>query len=153
MKKAIFIASAIAVLASCSTPAKLISTSTSEKTSSSFLTTAVIADIQVSETKLSFLYIPSKTVIAGGYDNIIQTAVREALMSVGKEYDVLIAKETQVKYDGEFNVESVLVTGYPGRYVNWRHSDEPVYDEPVSVNKNEHKGGMFSIFKGKNNLQ
>lgn len=142
MKKVvILIASAIAVLSSCSTPAKLISTSNSENATVSFQTTAVIADIQVSETKLSFLYVPSKTVIAGGKDNIIQTAVREALLSVGKEYDVLVAKETQVKYDSKSNVESVLVTGYPGKYVNWRSSEEPV----VKESKNE--GGLNFLKK------
>lgn len=129
MKKIIIIASAIAVLTSCSVPAKLITTSTSEDASASFQTTAVLADIKVSETKLSFLYVPSKTVSAGGYDNIIKTAVHEALMSVGKEYDVLVAKETQVKYDAQSNVESVLVTGYPGKYVNWRSSEKPVVKE------------------------
>lgn len=130
MKKILIIVSAIVVLVSCSTPAKLITTSTFKDASATFKTTAVVADIKVEGRKWSFLYVPSKTVAAGGYDNIIKTAVHEALMSAGKEYDVLVAKETQVKYNEESQVESVLVTGYPGKYTNWRNSEEIFPAEP-----------------------
>lgn len=124
MKKIFIITAVIATLVSCSTPARLITTSTSTDATATFKTTTVVADIQVEGRKISFLYIPSSTVEAGGYENIIKTAVHEALMSVGKHYDVLIAKETQVKYTSGGKIESILVTGYPGKYVNWRSSDE-----------------------------
>ena len=59
----------------------------------------------------------------------VLSAVREAIQIAG-DFDVLVALETQVKYDENNKVESVLVTGYPGKYVNWRHSDELVTAEP-----------------------
>lgn len=63
---------------------------------------------------------PSKTVVMGGYDNVINTAVREALLANGNA-DVLVALETQIKYDKEGQIESVTVTGYPAKYVNFRN--------------------------------
>lgn len=136
MKKLLALVVAIAALESCSIsyPARLITTSTSTGTSAGFQTTTVVADIKVSETKISFLYIPSKTVIDAGYENIINTAVREALVSAGKQYDVLVARETQVKYTPDGEIESVLITGYPGQYTNWRSSQDVIV-VPVSENK------------------
>ena len=126
--------------------ARLINTSTFNDATSAFQTTTIIADIKVSETKISHLYIPSKTVVAGGFDNIIQTAVREAIQAAG-EYDVLVAKETQVKYADSGQVESVLVTGYPGKYVNWRSTKEPAPQS--STNPGETSGMPLPFVKGK----
>lgn len=142
MKKTLILAIAAIALAACSTPAKLINTSTHKNSAVKFQTTAVVADIQVSDKKASHLFVPSKTVIAGGYDNIIDSAVRETIQSAG-DFDVLVALETQVKYDKDGQVESVLVTGYPGKYVNWRHSDELVTPEPKA------EGGLFGLSFGK----
>lgn len=129
MKKiGLFIFAAV-IAASCSTSAKLVTSSTSMKASAGLKTTVTVADVKVSEQKISFLYIPSKTAIEGGFDNVIRTAVHEALLSAGEKYDVLMARETQVKYSAEGEVESVYVTGYPGCYVNWRSTDELVQEE------------------------
>ena len=144
MKKTLILAFVAVAFASCSMPSKLINTSTYSDSAVKFQTTAVIADVQVSEKKVSHLFVPSKTVLAGGYDNIIDSAVRETVQAAG-DFDVLVALETQVKYDGEGQVESVLVTGYPGKYVNWRSSDEVVSPEP----KSEGSQSIFSLGKKK----
>ncbi|MGN1046872.1 MAG: hypothetical protein ACI4QG_07220 [Candidatus Cryptobacteroides sp.] len=108
-------------------------TATYENAKSTFKTTATIADIQVSDTKVVYTYVPSKMVQRGGYDNVINTAVREAVKSAG-DYDVLVAKETQVRYkSGSRKIKTVIVSGYPGKYTNWRSSDEVVDTTPRSI--------------------
>lgn len=144
MKKIILFLCIAAVAASCSTSAKLITSATSKNAVAAFKPTVTIADVQVSEQKISFLYIPNKKVISGGYDNIIRTAVHEALLSAGEKYDVLMAKETQVKYTVDGKVESVLVTGYPGCYVNWRSSENLLVEEEVVK-----EGIVLPVFKKK----
>jgi hypothetical protein len=86
----------------------------------------------VSPTKISFFHIPSKTVVMGGYDNVINTAVREALASNGNA-DVLVALETQVKYNSVGEIESVTVTGYPATYTNFRSPSDEVLSNMVNT--------------------
>ena len=57
--------------------------------------------------------------------NVINTAVREALLANGNA-DVLVALETQVKYDAAGEIESVTVTGYPATYTNFRSPSDEV---------------------------
>ena len=144
MKKLLIAASSV-VLASCGTSysgqSRLITTSSSYVAESALGTTVTIADVSVDGNKISYAYIPTRTVSAGGYDNIIKTAVREALLSAGKQYDVLMAKETQVKYNADGDVESVIVSGYPGRYVNWRSSGSIAGKEDSS----EAKPGLMGL--------
>jgi hypothetical protein len=80
---------------------------------------AILADLEVSPTKISYFFLPSQTVVNGGFDNIVNTAVREALIANGNA-DVLVALEQQVKYNGEGKVESITVSGYPANYTNFR---------------------------------
>ncbi|MBP3383100.1 MAG: hypothetical protein J6K78_04240 [Tidjanibacter sp.] len=99
---------------------KLISTSTHTRVSVAQPIVAVFADLQVSPEKILFFYLPSKTVVKGGEDNVIDSAVREALLSNGNA-DVMVGLETQIKYNDEGEPESVTVTGYPAKYVNFRN--------------------------------
>lgn len=143
MKKILLFLALAVIAASCSTSAKLVTSSTSKNAVAAFKTTVTVADVKVSDHKISFLYVPSKTALEGGFDNVMKTAVHEALLSAGEQYDVLMAKETQVKYSSDGKVESVYVTGYPGTYVNWRSADELVEEEPD-------KGGLsLPLFKKK----
>ena len=76
--------------------------------------------------KISYFMIPSKTVQQGGENNVIKTAVREALLANGNA-DVLVGLNTQIKYDAKGQPESITVTGYPAKYVNFRSpSDEEI---------------------------
>lgn len=120
MKK-LFILSVLASVISvgCSPMAKLTNTATHKKVNVLEPVVAVFADLDVSTTKISFFYIPSKTVINGGADNVIDSAVREALLANGNS-DVLVGLEKQIKYTAEGQIESITVTGYPAKYVNFR---------------------------------
>lgn len=125
MKKVVLIAmfASVALITSCSLPTKLINSSTSKSVHVATPVAAVFADLNVSETKISYSMMPSKTVVNGGFDNVVNTAVREALLANGNA-DVLVGLETQVKYDGKGQVESITVTGYPATYTNFRNAGD-----------------------------
>ena len=127
------------VSASCATT--LSTTATYADANASFRPTTSVADVKVSETKISYTYYPTKMVIRGGYRNTINEAVHQALCSAG-DYDVLIAKETYVTVKNRFmfgrKIKSVTVTGYPGKYINWHSIDDLAPVEEI-------KGGIFGI--------
>ncbi|MBR2429185.1 MAG: hypothetical protein IKB15_04315 [Alistipes sp.] len=83
----------------------------------------IIADLEVSDTKIKHVYIPTKDVKNGGTDNVINTAVREALTLNGNA-DVLVGLETQIQFNSSRKVKSIVITGYPAKYKNFRNLDE-----------------------------
>jgi hypothetical protein len=129
--------------ASCSTPVRLMNSATYQRNTIAQPVVALFADLEVSPEKVSYLLLPTKTVLQGGYDNVINTAVKEALMVNGNA-DVMVALETQVKYDGEGQIESVVVVGYPVKYVNFRNpGDEYLKLLVESPNTNSDRGDKF----------
>lgn len=122
MKKIIFSIAAAALLSSCSTSAVLLNSSSYKKMDVQPVA-AVIADLQVASEKITYTLVPSKSVLGGGYDNVLNTAVREALLENGG-YDVLVAMETQTKYSEDGTLESITVSGYPAKYTNFRSPDD-----------------------------
>lgn len=151
MKKVLFVAIVAAILSSCGATApkpvaKLVSSATHRQmTISGLYVTPLVADLEVSPEKIFFFYIPSKTVVAGGYDNVVDTAVREALTSNGNA-DMLVALETQVKYNAQGEPESITVTGYPAKYVNFRSVEDYKAPAAAEPQQSETKGGK-GVFK------
>ena len=129
----------------CSAPAKLMNSSTSAKPVVAPVVAAVFADLEVSPEKITYFMMPSKSVANGGYDNVINTAVREALLANGNA-DVLVALETQVKYDSEGRVESVTITGYPAKYVNFRNPGDE-YLSKMGGKEEKTDGGLLGKVK------
>lgn len=126
MKKLFILAFVAIALTSCGSftqttvsNTKFTSTSTHTRVGVAKPITAVIADLDVSPKKITFLYIPSRAVRNGGFDNIVNCAVQEALRENG-DADVLVALEQQVKYNNSGECESITVTGYPAKYKNFR---------------------------------
>ena len=126
MKKLFIFAIVATVLTSCgsftqttASDTKFISTSTHTRVGIAKPITAVIADLEVSPNKITFLYVPTKAVRNGGFENIVNCAVQEALRENGGA-DVLVALEQQVKYNNSGECESITVTGYPAKYKNFR---------------------------------
>jgi hypothetical protein len=128
-------------MVSCTTSSKLISTSTHAKSNATMPVAAVLADLEVSPKKISYFYIPSATVVNGGVDNVVNSAVREALIE-NDNADVLVALEKQIKYDAEGRVESITVTGYPAKYVNFRNPSDEFLLELNKMSAGEEKGGL-----------
>lgn len=148
MKKLFFFALAVSFLASCSIPSKLVNTASYTKLNVVQPAAAVMADLEVSPTKITYFMIPSKTVVAAGEENVIKTAVREALLANGNA-DVLVSLNTQIKYDATGQPESITVTGYPAKYVNFRSpGDEYILN--LKVDDGEEKSSPISgLFKKK----
>lgn len=119
MKKLSFLLVVMALVSSCTSFTKFTKTATHTKIGVVTPMTALMADLEVSPEKISHFYIPARTVKNGGFDNIVNCAVQEALEENGNA-DVLVALEKQVKYNKDGEVESIVVTGYPAKYVNFR---------------------------------
>lgn len=134
--------------ASCTTTTRLMSTATYTKPNKiQPIANVLYADLDVSPTKISHFLVPSKAVVNGGYDNVVDTAVREALLANG-DADVLVAMESQVKYNAEGTIESIVVTGYPAKYVNFRHpSDEVLQNTPAPASPADMLGGLKVVGK------
>lgn len=152
MKKIFFVALATALLTACSVPTKLINTAAYSSAAVFQPSAAVIADLEVSPEKITYFMMPTKTVLAGGEENVINTAVREALLANGNA-DVLVSLNTQIKYDAQGEPESITVTGYPAKYVNFRSpSDEDIIKLELEKGETKDRGvgkSLLSMFKVK----
>lgn len=139
----------VAMSVSCASSARLVNTATHSKSRAVQPVTALYADLDVSPTKISYFFIPSKIVTAGGYDNVINTAVREAL-AINNNADVMVALETQVKYDYDGQIESVVITGYPATYTNFRNASDEVLSNLVNQSAstpNSNSNSPLGLFK------
>ena len=144
MKRLLSILSVAVILSSCSTipNARLLNSASYSKGDGVKIISAVYADLDVSPEKITFFHIPHKSVINGGEQNAINTAVQEALLA-SNNADVLLSMESKVKYNDQGIIESIMVTGYPAKYTNFRNpSDDALSsiassssEKPAEVNK------------------
>ena len=143
MKKIFTLVAVATMFTACSVSslsmARLENTSTHTKLQVVQPVAAVLADLDVAPNKISYFFLPSQTVVKGGFDNVVNTAIREALIANGNA-DVLVALEQQVKYGADGNVESITVSGYPAKYVNFRSpGDEYLRELAKESNKTNNK--------------
>jgi hypothetical protein len=123
-------------------PTKLTNTATYTPIKVAEPVVAVFADLDVSPNKISFFYMPSGTVVNAGPQNVIDSAIREALIANGNA-DVLVGLEKQIKYAGDGTIESVTVTGYPAKYVNFRSpGDDYLRQKSLAGAPSAKKGGV-----------
>lgn len=120
MKKIFFIAASALALVSCGSMARTVTTATYNKCATQVAVTNTLADLNVSETKISYYYATTSTVRAAGFDNALNTAISEALINEGGNADVLVGLQYQAKYNSKGEVQSIFVSGYPATYVNFR---------------------------------
>ena len=146
MKKIILFFAFAVTLVSCGTTEKLINTATHTGGNAAFFVNPVCADIKVDGKKISFFMPVSENISNGGLQNVIDSAVKDALEQNGNA-DLLIGLQTQVKYDSQGKIESIAISGYPARYVNFHNlpNGEAV---PAAAPEGE-KGGALSLFKKK----
>lgn len=113
---------AIVLLASCST----VRQTATQRDVKAPIVSAVIGDLDVSDQKITYTYVPTNKVRRGGADNCINSAIAAALQPGG--YDVLVeTQEAVVERQGWFGkrkITKVTVTGYPAKYKNFRSADE-----------------------------
>ena len=113
---------------------------------STYINTATVADLEVSNERISFTFQPSMEVRLGGDLNVIKTAIREALRVNGGG-DILVNLEyiTVSKKSGWGNtcssIHEITVSGYPAKYKNFRNLNDSIwaptklYPENVTINK------------------
>ena len=140
MKKLLFL-SIVALFATGCNLTKLTNSATQKQPIA-----AVFADLNVSPTKITHFYIPPKTVTVGGYDNVLNSAIRDALLNNG-DADVLVGLETQAKYNSKGEIESITISGYPAKYENFRNPGDD-YLSKMPTEEPKEKGG-FSFKLGK----
>lgn len=134
MKKLFFLTLAVISLASCASGAKLVNTATYQKMTFQPYVTPVQVDLEVSPNKIEHFMNVTANVRLGGYDNIVATAVKEALEANGNA-DVLVGLQTQVKYSEKGEIVSILVSGFPAKYVNFRNCESmPLTPAPEPEN-------------------
>lgn len=125
MKK-LFIILGCVCLVSCAT----IKDTACYQNPNNFVNTATAADLQISSTRISFTYTPGKEVRRGGDQNVINTAVREALRNNGGG-DVLVAMEyitlCKSAMPGISGIRQITVTGYPATYINFHSLGDEVW--------------------------
>lgn len=95
---------------------------------------ALIADLDVSPERITYTMRPHFKVQRGGFENVKSTAIREALQKSGGG-DVLVGLEVQTKSRRLFIwtfVQSITVSGYPAKYVDFKTPDES-YWTPLGV--------------------
>ena len=129
MKKIPFLTLLIAIFAltSCNS----IRTSATYQDPTNILRTATVADLDVSDTKITFTFKPSFAVRRGGDKNVIKAAVQEALringggdVLVGMEY-ITVSKITILPFVSR--IREVTVTGRPAKYTNFHSLGDGVW--------------------------
>lgn len=129
MKKSYFFLLIISVLtiSSC----KSVRSTATYQDPTNTLRTVTVADLDVSDTRISYTYTPTFAVRLGGNQNVIKTAVLEALRVHGSG-DILIGLEyTTVSRWTIFPflspIREITVTGRPARYTNFHSLPEKIW--------------------------
>lgn len=128
MKKSLITVGALGMLllASCSTVRK---TSTVVDIPTSIVSEST-ADLEVSPNKITYKYVPDRSVRRAGEQNVINSAVAEALKANG-DADVLVAMQYEIKttkgFFGQVTVKYVTVKGYPAKYKNVKPIDPALF--------------------------
>ncbi len=75
------------------------------------------ADLKVSDKRVSYTLVPSKSECRGGLGSVKNAAVA-ALLAANGNADVLVAPEFEIKRRSTGKIKSVIVSGRPATYVN-----------------------------------
>ena len=129
MKKSYFFLLLIFVLAISS--CKSVRSTATYQDPTNTLRTVTVADLDVSDTRISYTYKPTFAVRLGGNQNVIKTAVLEALKVYGSG-DILIGLEyTTVSRWTIFPflspIREITVTGRPAKYTNFHSLPENIW--------------------------
>lgn len=131
MKKFLFLLFATTLLCSCKT--KMYQTAATDEVYSN-IKAVVVADLDVSNEKITYTLVPNKFVQRGGLRNCINVAISEALKQNGNADVLLETQKAIVVRSGLFGrkIRSVTVTGYPARYKNFQSLDKDAVKEMMS---------------------
>ena len=156
MKKIFFLSLMFVALAT--TSCKTTDVTATYQHPSTYINTATVADLDVSNVRISFTFEPSNQVRRGGSQNVIKAAVREALringggdVLVDLEY-ITVSKAPLLSYMfGLSPIREVTVSGYPAKYKNFHNLGDTIwaptklYPENISINKTSVKSINSSV--------
>lgn len=132
MKKILLVCSLVAAVVGMSSCSLRIASSTTKPVNSS-LNSYTQADLEISDQKISYTYVPNKRDRKKGMNHCLSNATAAALKENGNA-DVLVERQYQavVKYKlfGLIRkIKTVTVTGYPGTYKNFRQVESVTSEE------------------------
>ncbi|MBQ6064903.1 MAG: hypothetical protein IJK42_10795 [Prevotella sp.] len=116
MKKTFIAVACMALFASCST---IRTSSVSALDVSSEVESVNQADMEISQRKISYTYVPTKQDRKTGLRNVINNAVTEALKENGNA-DVMVHANYDAIMKRKGKVKKVTITGYPAKYTNFK---------------------------------
>lgn len=139
------------LLSSCVTTVK---TARSAETSAS-IKNATVADLKVTDHRITYTMQPSKEIQRAGLSNVKQAAIQEALTQNGNA-DVMVEPEFVISMKNNFifgkEVSSITVTGRPAYFQNFRTLHDSVWSEPGFYGQPKVvKVGDGNSFKNANN--
>lgn len=143
MKKFIILLAVSIAAVSCSSLMK----TASEQNVNGNIAAAVIADLDISNQKITYTYVPTLNVRKLGAKNCINAAISEALLANGNG-DILIETQAAViQTQGLFGrkIKSVTVSGYPAKYKNFKSADEETIKAGIVSGSLTVKGATVTI--------
>ena len=102
---------------------------------------ATVADLEVSPERIIHTYKPTKAIRKGGVSNCKEACIQQALTLNGNA-DLLVEPQYVVEMKRTlFNnkVKSIIVTGRPAKYKNFRSLPDNVWTDEVFRDKNKQK--------------
>lgn len=119
---------AVVLLSSCITTTK---TARTAQTSTS-IKNATVADLRVTDQRITYTMSPSKAIQRAGLSNVKQAAIQEALTKHGNA-DVMVEPEFVIEQERSLfgsHITSITVSGRPAYYQNFRTLPDSVWHKP-----------------------
>lgn len=119
---------AVVLLSSCITTTKTARTASTSAT----IKNATVADLRVSDKRVTYTMSPSKAIQRAGLNNVKQAAIQEALTLNGNA-DVMVEPEFVIEQERSLfgsHISSITVTGRPAYYENFRTLPDSVWHKP-----------------------
>lgn len=118
----------VLMLSSCITTTKTARTATT----SASIKNATVADLRVTDNRVTYTMSPSKAIQRAGLNNVKQAAIQEALTKNGNA-DVMVEPEFVIEKERTLfgsRINSITVTGRPAYYQNFRTLPDSVWHKP-----------------------
>lgn len=148
MKKCLYFFGLIMMAASCTT----INHTASNAEMPAQLLSSTVADLEVSNQRVSYTFDVPKEIRRGGLNNIKQAAMQAALEKAGADYDLLLEPQYQVSkkhYLIRSKITKMTVTGRPAKYKNFHSLNDTVWCNRVfrAGYENKVKHGKLSTIR------
>lgn len=117
------------LLSSCQTRLKTARTAATEAS----LQSVAVADLKVADERITYTLVPDKSIQRGGFENVKQAVLNEALEKNGNADVLLDSRYVVTKKRSLFGskITSITVSGRPAFYSNFRALNDSVWSNPA----------------------